>query len=142
MPVVAQQWIESGMAVELPVELSTGFDRYLSSLPWLGVRLDWSRMPPSVRFDMSAAADVELREWLRTTRLSLHPQMAIWYSEREGGIVVPTDLGIVNLDVLYRGAPGIRYCFGINASDGEMEPHYGDLLQYGGGDVLVAVASQ
>jgi hypothetical protein len=142
MPVVAQKWIESGMGLELPAGISTGFDRYLSSLPWLAARLDWSRMPTSVRIGMSAAADVELREWLRTTRLGLNHHMVVWYSERVGGIVVSTDIGIVNLDVLYRETPGIRYCFGINASDGEMDPHFGDLLQYGGGDALVAVALQ
>lgn len=39
------------------------------------------------------------------------------------------------------GTPGVRYAFGVDVEGSRMAPAYGDLVQYGAGDLLVAVGT-
>lgn len=138
---IAAEWIAKGRGFALPREFSVAFNRYLHELPWLASSLDWSRMPPGVTLDVSSSTAPEFGRWLDGTRIGKHSYIAVWYSVPEGGVVVP--IGSVTaetLDALYWGAPGIRFSFGIDMRDHAVEPSYGDLIEYGNGDVLVAVS--
>ena len=136
---IDEQWIRDGRATRLPDALSQEFDAYLNRLPWLGSTLDWSKMPPSRSFDVAGKKRYELRSWTAETKIGTHTHVAIWYSRVGGGLVVPLGFAIANLDALYRHTPGIRFAFGVDFIEGQMQPMYGDLLQYGNGDELVAV---
>jgi len=141
LPGIARSWVRERRAVVLPDELSRGFDRYLLSLPWAGSALDWSKMPAPQSFDLRCVDSAEFQEWLRKTRIGVHSSVAVWYSAERGGIVAPLLMALECLDELYWGAPGVRYAFGVDVEGSRMEPAYGDLVQYGAGDLLVAVGS-
>jgi hypothetical protein len=111
--VAKEQWIADGRATPLPNDLSREFDEFLARLPWLGASLDWSRMPPSRRLD---ARSRELG-WREDTRIGKHALVAVWYSLEEGGLVVPFEIGIAKLDELYWQSPGVRFVFGLDATD-------------------------
>jgi hypothetical protein len=138
---IAQEWLQEGRGLELPPDLSAGFDRYLNTLPWLFSGLDWSKMPRSEVINLSEANEEDLLAWAKRTRVGAHGHLAVWYSPREGGLVVPIDLGLVSLDELYLGAPGVRFAFGVDLQQAGMNAAFGDLLQYGSGDDLVAVGT-
>ena len=137
---IEDQWIRDGRAIPLPIDLSHDFDAYLNRLPWIGSALDWSKMPPSRTLDLAGKRRHDLRSWIADTRIGHHAHIVIWYSRVRGGVVVPLDFAVANLDALYRHAPGIRFAFGVDVSDGRINPAFGDLVQYGSGDELVAIA--
>ena len=131
--------MSGGHALALPKELSASFNEFLSTQPWEVSNLDWARMP---RSESISTVDVDRRSllaWARKTRIASHSHIAVFYSARAGGIVVPTEFAIVSLDELYGGAPGVRFAFGVDVLSDQMVPTYGDLLQYGQGDTLIAV---
>lgn len=136
---IDEVWIRDGRATRLPDVLSLEFDAYLNRLPWIGSSLDWSQMPPSRTFNSAGKKRYDLRSWIAETKIGSHTHIAIWYSGARGGLVVPLDFAIANLDALYRHTPGVRYAFGVDFIERQMRPVYGDLLQYGNGDELVAV---
>lgn len=129
-------WTLDCRATALPKELSAAFDKHLNGLPWLGVSLDWSRMPRSVRID---AREPGLA-WRQSTRIGKHDLIAVWYSVEQGGIVVPFEVGIPKLDELYWQTPGTRFVFGVRALDGELSADFDAILQYGSGDEWIATA--
>jgi hypothetical protein len=137
----AEEWVQQGRGLALPADLSAGFDRYINSLPWVGMGLDWSKMPRSEIINIAKSSEQELLAWARRTRVGAHGHIVVWYSLEEGGLVVPLELGLVSLDELYLGTPGIRFAFGIDLDDGGMKAAFGDLLQYGSGDKLIAVGA-
>jgi hypothetical protein len=136
---IEEQWIRDGRAMPLPVALSYEFDAYLNRLPWIASALDWSKMPPSKIFNLVGKKRSDLRAWIAETRVGRHAHLAIWFSRVRGGVVVPLDFAVANLDAFYRHAPGIRFAFGIDVLGAQMHPAFGDLLQYGSGDELIAV---
>jgi hypothetical protein len=138
---IEERWIRDGRAIPLPAAISHDFDAYLNRLPWIGSALDWSKMPPSRIFDLAGKRRSDLRSWMvAETRIGRHAHIVIWYSRVRGGVIVPLDFAIANLDALYQHAPGIRFAFGVDVSDAQIHPSFGDLLQYGSGDELIAVA--
>jgi len=137
----AELWLKNGRASRLTATVSDALDRHVSSLPWAGTTgLDWSKMPPSVELTAARQSPEAILQWVETTRIAHHAHAAIWYSKREGGIVVRYREGILALDELYRHAPGPRFVFGVDVADGVVQPALLDLLQYGHGDLLVATA--
>lgn len=136
---VEEQWIRDGRAMPLPVALSHQFDDYLNRLPWVGAGLDWSKMPPSKIFNLVGKKRYDSRSWIGETGIGRHAHTAIWYDRERGGVIVPLEFAVANLDALYQYAPGIRFAFGIDVSEEQMHPAFGDLLQYGSGDELIAV---
>ena len=141
MTPTAEQWIQDGRGLPLPQDLSIGFDRFLSTLPWQVATLDWKRMPRSESLDLSFADRRAVLAWGKKTRIGAHTHIAVWYSVKSGGLVVPAAFGLVSLDELYWGAPGVQFAFGVDVLAEQMEPAYGDLLQYGDGDQLIAVGA-
>ncbi len=137
---IEEQWIRDGRANPLPVAISDEFDAYLKLLPWIGSSLDWSKMPPSRIFDLVGKKRYDLRSWIAATRIGHHAHIVIWYSRVRGGVIVPLNFAVANFDALYRYAPGIRFAFGVDVFEGKIHPSFGDLLQYGDGDELVAVS--
>jgi hypothetical protein len=137
----AENWLQQGRGLALPSDLSAGFETYLKALPWLSTGLDWSKMPRFEVINIAKSDEKELLAWARTTRVGGHKHIAVWYSLAGGGLVVPLDVGLTSLDELYLGAPGIRFSFGIDLDQGEMRAAFGDLLQYGSGDKLIAVGA-
>jgi len=132
-------WVHDKRAFALPTEFSTRFEQFLNGLPWLGSALDWSKMPSAQVINLASADANDLHIWLSKTRIGAHSHIAIWYSAERGGLVVPLEIGVTNLDELYREAPGVRFAFGVDLREGQLEPAYGALLQYGSGDDLIAV---
>jgi hypothetical protein len=119
--------------------MSETFDDYVHALPWAGTTgLDWSRMPTSMELNVVGMSPEEVYQWALRTRLGAHGHLSIWYSREDGGIVVPLRDGIVALDELYAHAPGPRFSFGLDITDGIARPAFSDILQYGYGDLLVA----
>lgn len=141
MNVVAKRWLSDGRGVALLEEHSRGFDMYLNRLPWAPAKVDWTQMPASTTFYLGPPFYEDharrLLEWFRSTTIGKHTHIAVWYSIYSGGIVVPAVDAVLSLDELYAYAPGVRYAFGIDAQ--QSAPRYEDLLQYGDGDILVAV---
>lgn len=135
----AERWIREKRALPLPMDFSTGFEKFLDTLPWLGSGLDWSRMPCVEAIDASDPEPRAILRWAKRTRIGSHSHMAIWYSAKQGGLVVGIEVGLASLDELYRDAPGVRFAFGVDLYLDQLEPAYGDLLQYGSGDRLIAV---
>jgi len=135
----AERWIREGRALPIPREISIEFDEFLMGLPWLGTRLDWSKMPPTESIDTASVERRRLFAWARRTRIGSHTHIAVWYSAARGGVVVPMEVALLSLDELYREAPGVRYAFGIDVHPDQMRPEYTALLQYGGGDEIIAV---
>jgi hypothetical protein len=137
----ARAWLNKGRAAQLPDAISEAFDKYLHSLQWDGTTgLDWSQLPASRRCNLADTTGNQLLEWARTTGVGRHTHLAIWYSKEEGGIVVPFDEGIIALDELYVDAPGPRFSFGADMEGQMLRPRFNDLLQYGNGDLLIAIA--
>jgi hypothetical protein len=97
-------------------------------------------MPLSRWFDAVGKSPAEVYEWGKTTRLGHRGHIGIWYSRKEGGIVVPLRAGVEALDELYWDAPGPRFAFGVEVVEGDVHPFFADILQYGNGDLLVATA--
>lgn len=141
MKEVPEQWLREGRAQLLPHEISVAFDRYIMTLPWEGSALDWDRLPRAEAINVVTASPAEFQAWVSRIALATHAHMAVWYSESEGGIVVPTDAGIAALDELYWKYASIRFCFGVDIVDGAIVPSYKDLLQYGKGDLYIAVSA-
>ena len=137
-----RSWLEEGRAARLPTALSDLFDDYVAALPWRGTAaLDWSRMPASRELNLVGKSQADVFAWVKTTGLGRRSHVVVWYSRTEGGIVVPLRVGAEALDELYCDAPGARFAFGAEIeSGGALEPFFGDLLQYGYGDLLVATA--
>ena len=136
----AQTWLAEGRAIPLESATSQAFDEYVHSLRWSGTTgLDWSRMPSFRQIDLAHSAVEQLLRWVRTTAVGRHSHLAVWYSKQEGGIVVELDKGIAALDELYFDAPGPRFCFGVEIDEDTLRPAFEDLLQYGPGDLVVAV---
>jgi len=131
-------WLKSGRAIRLPSNVSASFDDYIHALPWSGtVGLDWSRMPNSTQINVVGMLPEQVYQWALSTRAGAHSHLSVWYSGKDGGIVVPFREGIMGLDELYLHAPGPRFCFGVDVA-GDIAPTFSDILQYGYGDVLVA----
>ena len=135
-----REWLESGRALLLPDITCEAFDDYLNTLPWMASALDWSKMPPSVAFNVVKGTRDELFAWATSTRIGRHTHLAVFYSRKNGGLVIPLALALNNLDELYQGWPGTRYCFSLDLVDGQLLPAYSDLLEWGKGDVWIAVA--
>lgn len=133
------EWVVDGRAKALPGELSDAFDRYLCALPWVGSSLDWTKLPPPEQINVVRASPDEMRAWLSRTAIGGHSHIVVWYSAREGGIVVPLEVGFEHLDELYGAEP--RYCFGLDIVRGAMKPVYEALLEYGKGDLYSAVSA-
>lgn len=144
MPDLAMHLVASGGAVVLPMEYSIGFDQYLMKLPFAGSGIDWRRMPPSLRLNVSTAPEASFGKWLEGTGIGQHDYASVWYSREQSGVVVPLkELSLGTLDGLYRGRPGYRYLFGIDLVGGRIVPSYQDLLQYiGTRDVVEAVSKR
>jgi hypothetical protein len=120
--------------------MSEAFDDYVHALPWAGTTgLDWSRMPPSMKVSVVGLSPEQVYLWAQGTCLGRHSHLSVWYSREDGGIIVSLHEGIVALDELYLHAPGPRFSFGMDMTDGIARPAFSDLLQYGYGDLLVAV---
>jgi len=137
----ALAWLQAGKGLPIDPEVSRAFDDYVNGLPWAGTTaLDWSRMPPSRELNVVGKGPLEVLQWAKTTRLGSHSHLAVWYSRNEGGIIVPMHAGIMALDELYLYAPGPRFSFGVDLDSGSVRPFFADLLQYGFGDVLVAIS--
>lgn len=138
---LAHSWLQDGRALSLPKGMSDAFDDYVHSLPWAGTTgLDWSRMPPSIEMNVVGISPDDVYRWALGSRLGSHGHLAVWYSRRDGGIIVSLREGIVALDELFRQATGPRFSFGIDMIDGTPQPAFSDILQCGRGDVLVAAA--
>lgn len=134
----AEEWIRRGRAAPLPAELCVAFDAHLSSLPWHTSSLDWSTMAPPEVIDVPSAGDADVRAWFSRTQIGRHSHVAIFYSVREGGLIVPTSVAIEHLDELYLRSPGVRFAFGLSEREGRLVPVFSALLEYGRGDVLTA----
>jgi hypothetical protein len=141
MSPIAEDWLKQGRGLALPSEVSAGFDRYLDGLPWLGMGLDWSKMPRSEVLNIAKADEQQLLSWAKRTRVGAHGHIAVFFSLEEGGLVVPLEVGLVSLDELYWGTPGIRFAFGVDLDQGAIKGTFADLLQYGSGDKLIAVGA-
>lgn len=99
---IARTWLQAGRATLLPDALSATFDTYVEHLPWAGTTsLDWSCMPPSTVLNVAGLSPADVYARAKTTRLAKRNDIAVWYSRREGGIVVPFRDGIEALDELY-----------------------------------------
>jgi hypothetical protein len=134
-------WLEEGRAIRLPTAISDAFDDHVVALPWAGTTgLDWSRMPASREFRVVGKSAADVYAWIKTTRLGPRSHIAVWYSRKEGGIVVPLRAGAEALDELYWDAPGPRFAFGGEVEGGDVQPFFADILQYGHGDLLFATA--
>jgi hypothetical protein len=134
-------WLQEGRADRLPTAISDAFDDHIAALPWAGTTgLAWSRMPPSREFNVVRRSAADVYAWVTTVGLGRRSHIAVWYSRREGGIVVPLQTGAEALDELYWDAPGPRFAFGAEIESGVVEPFFMDVLQYGYGDLLVATA--
>jgi hypothetical protein len=98
-------------------------------------------MPASHEYNVVGKSPADVYAWVKGTSLGRRSRMVVWYSRMEGGIVVPLRAAVEALDELYCDAPGTRFSFGADVdSGGALEPFFGDLLQYGCGDLLVATA--
>lgn len=138
----AEKWLREKRALSLPTEAALRFEEFLNTLPWLGSSLNWSRMPPAVTINVANAQRRDLLAWGKKTRIGSHTHMAIWYSAEEGGVVVGTDFGLLSLDELYRGAPGVRFAFGVDwGAESYAYGAYADLLEYGAGDKVTALGT-
>lgn len=135
-------WLEEGRAARLPTVISALFDDHVAALRWAGTTgLDWSRMPASRELNVVGQSPTDVYAWVTRTGLGRRSHMVVWYSRMEGGIVVPLRAAVDALDELYCDAPGARFSFGADVErSGALEPFFGDLLQYGCGDLLVATA--
>lgn len=88
--------------------------------------------------------DSDFPRWLAGTAIGQHKSVSVWFSEREGGIVIPLeDLSLVTLDALYWTRPGFRYLFGVELREETLVPWYQDLLEYiGTRDIISAVTKR
>lgn len=133
-----RELIDTGRAVELSPDVGQAFDEYLGTLRWTGTSLDWSRMGPSSEIDVRQATPTQILAWAKDTALGRHSHLMIFYAPGESVLAMPLECGIENLDMLYWDAPGVRFAFGGDFVGGKLCPAFGDILQYGGGDLLIA----
>jgi hypothetical protein len=136
----ARTWLEKGRALPLSEAASDSVDDYVNALPWLGTTgLDWTRMPPSRTLKLSGASPEDIYAWVKNTRAGHRMEIAIWYSRREGGIIVPMPEAAKNIDEFYWDAPGPRFVFGVDLmTDGAPAVFHEEIIQYGYEDLLVA----
>lgn len=134
-----QEWIESGRASVLPVEVSGRFDEYLCSLPWLPARLDWRQIPYAV-FDYQDAAwsGEEALDWARGLGFMEFDDALIMYSASEPGILCSVRDAFFELDFLTMGRVHPAYICGARRVGGEIDFDFSRFAEWDGFSVLTS----
>lgn len=131
--------IASCKAKTLPLQASRDFAAYLEKLPYLPLRLDWSKIPNRSSIAWNLKSDQEVVEWARSLRIGKYSHVALWYSSNEPCLITAFDFGVSNLDTLTWNAPGPRYLFGVDVKDGTYQYSFDAFLETTGGDLLHGV---
>lgn len=134
----AQEWIHAGLGVPIEEDVSRSFERYLMELPWAGASIDWRKLAPRTRVNYVQAEKLELLCWLRGTSVAKFSHLAVWYSEKEGGVILPASTAILCLDDIYWNHQGARYSFGAEEVGEGFRFHFSDIVQFGPAEHLVA----
>ena len=132
------EWIEAGRAQPIAKSLSDQIAEHLDGLPWHPSKLDWSRMPSSTRANIAESTPEQLLEWARSARIGRHSHAVAYYSPDVGGLILPLEDAITNLDFLFWKSPGIHFVIGANQRDDATIIELDALVEYGDGDWVSA----
>lgn len=130
--------ISEGVAKVVSNEIASEFVRYLEQLSWSkgGASIEWDRVPHFV-IDVSAVSDAQRRELARKSRAGRRTHLLVLYSSNEPGLLADFKFVIDNYDLLFWGAPGVRYMCGASVSEEKGLVLYCDeLVEFDGADRL------
>lgn len=134
-----QQWLKTGNAKVLPVEVASRLGDQLATLPWLsgGGGIDWNQLA-GTRVNLSALTQARLDDWLCNTVMGGHSHLVFFYADDQPCITCDIKFGVANIDQAFWGAPGKRYLFGAQSEAGCLQPIASHFAEYDGADTLVA----
>src|SRR5262245_18774990 len=83
------------------------FQRYLLKFAvWRGAKIDWSRMQPAARLNLSSLSKQEMLSRLRLTAMGQKDLIMVCYSAKQHGLVGSLDGVVDQFDLLFSRAPG------------------------------------
>ncbi|MET3444714.1 hypothetical protein [Ralstonia sp. 1138] len=134
-----QQWLHTGKAKTLPVEVAAQLGDHLNRLPWFpgGGGLDWNQLAGN-RLDLSTLTEEKLDDWLRSTVMGGHSHLVFFYADNQPCIACDVEFGMANIDEAFWGAPGKRYVFGATLEAGRILPAASHFAEFDGAGTLVA----
>lgn len=121
---------------------TTSFNNFLMSLPWdiTGTRIDFSKTNFNYKkLNYSELIDHEVYSCLLQSKIGTFSHILILVDSGEACIVTDIEYGLLHLDELLAGSPGVCFVCGANPNDEKLNPDYESLLMYDDGRYLVAV---
>ena len=120
------------------------FNNFLCRQPWLGTVIDWDSVRGCMELVLPASGgwEVDLIKWVRTTALGKNTHIVPYFRANEGSILLPMNLGLSRIDLLYSRYPNAAYLFGATVEDGKKVFSFGHILYWNGGDVFRATSSK
>jgi hypothetical protein len=107
--------IESGLANPVDEALSREFSKKLESMEWQISKLDWSRFPGHIVFNIDDYSEDQIYSELMKTSLSDADDVFVLYGADEKGLKCSLEVFARNFDVLFWEAPGTRFACGIDS---------------------------
>jgi hypothetical protein len=135
-----QEFLSSGRATLLPLEVSTKFLTYIESVPRLGplgTTVDWSLVPNHQSINWFAVSDAQFVAWARNMAIGRNSKVGAWLTPHEPAIVFDFAFGLQNLDTIIWKSPGIKYVFGVDEKNGsQLTPVFADFLEVASGELV------
>lgn len=130
-----KRWMTEHESSLADITVSVSFERHLNTLPWAPSHLDW-RSIEHVRFEMSEAWEARILGFAERTSMAKHSHLLFLYSAAEPSLVCLKEDGLLDIDLIYYGAPGARYFCGVDLIDGVPTPAFNHLAEFDGFSIV------
>ncbi|MEV5348131.1 hypothetical protein ACIG54_22220 [Streptomyces achromogenes] len=110
---------------------------YLNTLPWGVSRIDWSKTPG---IQIPFGDDDPQPRWVghfSDTPLGRHEFIMVAYAPGRDALVAARDDVLADLDILYAGAPGVRYFCGADIDQETVTAAVEDFAEFSDSGVIV-----
>ncbi|MEC8009191.1 MAG: hypothetical protein VX185_00300 [Pseudomonadota bacterium] len=121
---------------------TSSFNDFLLNLPWdiTGTRIDFSKTNFKYKkLNYSELSDQEVYQCLLQLKIGTFSHIIILIDSDEACIVTDIEYGLLHLDELLAGSPGVSFICGATLNDKKLKSDYESLLMYDDGRYLVAV---
>jgi hypothetical protein len=113
---------------------------YLNTLPWETSRIDWGETPG---IHVPFGDDDPQEQWVdkfHDTPLGRHDFIMVAYAPGKEAILAARDDVLADLDILYAGAPGVRYFCGADIIRDTVIVAAEDFAEFSDNGVIVRLA--
>lgn len=133
--------IAANQAHIVPASIIGEFYSYLDPLGWtLSGEIDWSRIG-HLNVTLSNLSETwSPSRAVEQTFISHDSHMVFTFTPDQPGIICDMDFALLELDMVYWKAPGMRYMFGAELTE-VIKPHFSNFCEYNGGDTLAISSS-